>query len=68
AGAVALAVRHDADVVHRRAPVGMWAPVAGLVVLSLVIAGASGPIYHLAERAAAGLLDPSAYVEEVLDR
>jgi multicomponent Na+:H+ antiporter subunit D len=68
AGAVALAVRHDAAVVHRRAPVGMWAPVAGLVVLSLVIAGASGPIYHLAERAAAGLLDPSAYVEEVLDR
>ena len=68
AGAVALAVRHDAAVAHRRAPVGMWAPVAGLVVLSLVIAGASGPIYHLAERAAAGLLDPSTYVEEVLDR
>ena len=40
----------------------------GLVLLSLGIAVASGPLYDLSERAAADLVDPSAYVEAVLGR
>ena len=44
----------------------MVGSTAGLVVLSLAIAVASGPLYDLSERAAADLVDPSTYVAEVL--
>lgn len=46
----------------------MVASTAGLVGLSLAIAGAAGPLYDLSERAAADLVDSSGYVEEVLGR
>ncbi|MBL8777585.1 MAG: Na+/H+ antiporter subunit D [Acidimicrobiales bacterium] len=45
----------------------VWS-TGGLVVLSLGIAVASGPLYDLSERAAADLIDPTAYVEAVLGR
>ncbi len=45
----------------------VWS-TAGLVVLSLGISVASGPLYDLSERAAVDLIDPTAYVEAVLGR
>ncbi len=44
----------------------MVGSTAGLVVLSLGIAVASGPLFDLSERAARDLMDPSGYVAEVL--
>jgi multicomponent Na+:H+ antiporter subunit D len=44
----------------------MVLPTATLVAVSLAIAFAAGPLYALAERAAADLLDPASYVREVL--
>ncbi len=44
----------------------MVGSTASLVVLSLVIATASGPLYNLSERAARDLVDSSTYVNEVL--
>ena len=44
----------------------MVAATASLVVLSLVIAAGSGPLFELSQRAAGDLVDPSAYVEAVL--
>lgn len=46
----------------------MVGSTASLVVLSLLIAVASGPLYDLSERAAEDLIDTSGYVEEVLGR
>ena len=43
----------------------MTLATAGLVLLTVAIALWAGPIYHLCERAAAGLLDPSAYLAAV---
>ena len=48
------------------APVGMVLATGALVALSLAIAVASGPLWDLSARAAADLLDPTAYVEAVL--
>jgi multicomponent Na+:H+ antiporter subunit D len=47
-------------------PALMVAPTAALVAVSLAIAFAAGPLYDLSERAAGDLLDPVAYVREVL--
>jgi multicomponent Na+:H+ antiporter subunit D len=44
----------------------MYAPTAAMVVFSIVIAVWAGPLYDLAERAAADLIDPIGYVSEVL--
>jgi len=44
----------------------MLGATAALVTASIVIALAAGPIYDLAEQAAAGLLDPTAYRTAVL--
>ena len=46
----------------------MVGSTAALVILSLVIAGASGPLYELSERAARDLIDTSNYVDAVLGR
>jgi multicomponent Na+:H+ antiporter subunit D len=56
---------------HAPGPLGgpalMVVPTAALVALSLGIAAAGGPLYELSQRAAGELLDPHAYVTEVLD-
>jgi multicomponent Na+:H+ antiporter subunit D len=44
----------------------MVGSTASLVILSLGIAVASGPLYELSERAAVDLVDTSVYVEAVL--
>ena len=44
----------------------MVVPTAVLAALTIAIGVASGPLYDLSERAAADLLDPSAYVAVVL--
>lgn len=46
----------------------MIGATAATVALSLAIALWAGPLYDLAERAAADLLDPAAYIDEVLGR
>ena len=46
----------------------MVIPTVALVVCSLAIAAAAGPLFALSERTAADVLDPSRYVHEVLDR
>ncbi len=60
----------EADTVGRTltAPrrVLMVGSTAGLVVLSLGIAVASGPLFELSERAAEDLINPRSYVAEVL--
>jgi multicomponent Na+:H+ antiporter subunit D len=48
------------------AGIGMWAPVAALAVLSLVIGLAVQPVFSLAQRASEQLMDPAIYVEAVL--
>jgi multicomponent Na+:H+ antiporter subunit D len=54
---------------HRlRAPRLMTGATAGLVGLTLGIAVFAQPLYELSERAAIDLLDPSAYVDVVLDQ
>ena len=50
------------------APVLMNVATVGLVLLTLAIAAGAGPLYQLCERAAEGLLDPSAYVAAVFGR
>jgi multicomponent Na+:H+ antiporter subunit D len=47
-------------------PVLMRAATVGLVGVTLAIALFAGPLYQLSERAAEGLLEPSAYIHEVL--
>jgi multicomponent Na+:H+ antiporter subunit D len=47
-------------------PVLMILPTATLAALSLAIALAAGPLYAFSERAAQDLLDPAAYVSQVL--
>jgi multicomponent Na+:H+ antiporter subunit D len=47
-------------------PFLMVAPTAALVVCSLVVAAAAGPIYSFSERAARDLLDRQSYINEVL--
>ncbi len=49
-------------------PLLMILPTAALAVLSLAIAFGAAPLYDLAERAAADLLDPQRYVQAVLPR
>jgi multicomponent Na+:H+ antiporter subunit D len=49
-------------------PLLMVAPTATLVLLTVAIGLWSGPIYDLMTRTAEGLLDPSIYRSEVLDR
>jgi multicomponent Na+:H+ antiporter subunit D len=44
----------------------MLAATAALVLLSLSIAVWAGPVFDLATRAAADLLDPASYVRGVL--
>jgi multicomponent Na+:H+ antiporter subunit D len=46
----------------------MLLPTGGLVVLTVVIGVAAGPLLALANRAAADLLDPSGYIDAVLHR
>jgi multicomponent Na+:H+ antiporter subunit D len=46
----------------------MVLPTACLVVASIALGVAAGPVYRLAERTAGDLLDPTAYVHRVLDR
>ena len=46
----------------------MVTPTAVLVVCSLAIAAAAGPIYSLSKRTAGDLLDRDSYIEKVLDR
>ncbi|CAN5801568.1 Na+/H+ antiporter subunit D [soil metagenome] len=48
------------------APVVMVVTTGTLVALSLAVGFAAGPLYELSERAAADLLDPSAYIGAVL--
>jgi multicomponent Na+:H+ antiporter subunit D len=55
---------HDAG--RLGGPVLMVLPTAALLVLGLAIALAAGPLYDLAERAAADLLEPEGYVRAVL--
>ena len=47
-------------------PIGMLGATAALAVVSLAIAFAAGPLYDVAERAAADLLDPRGYIEAAL--
>jgi multicomponent Na+:H+ antiporter subunit D len=47
-------------------PVLMILPTACLALLSLVVAVVAGPFYAYCQRAAAELLDPAAYVSQVL--
>jgi multicomponent Na+:H+ antiporter subunit D len=49
-------------------PALMVAPTAVLVICSIAVAVAAGPLYRLSERTARGLLEPQRYVEEVLGR
>ncbi len=53
---------------RRSGPLLMITPTAILVVSSLAIAAAAGPIYAFSERTAAELLDPTGYVAEVIER
>jgi multicomponent Na+:H+ antiporter subunit D len=46
-------------------PLGMVAPAAALVALTVVIGVAAGPLYDLSRRTAADLLHPAAYIEAV---
>lgn len=55
-----------ADGRQRPVPLSMLAPTTTLVALSLALTLFAGPVYGLAERAAADLLDASTYVEAVL--
>jgi multicomponent Na+:H+ antiporter subunit D len=50
------------------APRLMVAATTALAALSVAIAVAAGPLYRLSERAAADLLDPTAYIDAVLQR
>ena len=45
----------------------MLASTSALVALSLAIAAWAGPLYNLSERAAHDLIDPTPYVEAVLE-
>jgi len=44
----------------------IWAPIAALALLTLLIGFASGPVFALAMRAAEQLLDPQAYIQAVM--
>lgn len=52
-------------------PVGsvfwMWVPIVGLALMTITIGLYGQPIYAMAEFSAAQLLDPSKYIEAVLD-
>ena len=56
------------DEQRRGGPRFMVWPTAALVLASLAIAVAAGPIYGISERAAQELLQPSSYVQAVLGR
>src|SRR5690606_13359023 len=50
----------------RPLPGAMLVSAVALVLVGLVVAGVAGPLYGLSERAAADLLDGSAYARAVL--
>ncbi len=56
----------EAPAQGRPAPALMVVPTVALVVVSLAIAVAAGPLYALSERAATDLLNPIGYVQAVL--
>ncbi|MBA3955230.1 MAG: Na+/H+ antiporter subunit D [Acidimicrobiia bacterium] len=58
----------EASDARQRGPRLMVGATAALVIASLGIAVAAGPIYELSERAAGELLAPAAYIEAVLAR
>ena len=58
--------RRHAPVKRSGGPLLMVAPTAALVVCSLAIAAAAGPIYSFSERTAHDLLDRQSYIDEVL--
>jgi multicomponent Na+:H+ antiporter subunit D len=67
---------HPEDSVRRRGPAGprlgapamMLVPTAVLAVLTVVIGLAAGPLYDFSHRAAVDLVDPSTYIDTVLER
>jgi multicomponent Na+:H+ antiporter subunit D len=48
-------------------PALMVVPTAALVICSLAVAVAAGPIYAFSESAARDLIDRTAYIDQVLD-
>jgi multicomponent Na+:H+ antiporter subunit D len=60
------ASREPAHPVGQRVGATMLGPILLLVGCSLALALAAGPAFDLVDRAAAQLLDPTAYVEAVL--
>ncbi len=59
--------RPPATVTSGGGPALMVVPTAALVICSLGVAVAAGPIYAFSEAAARDLIDRSAYIDEVLD-
>jgi multicomponent Na+:H+ antiporter subunit D len=51
---------------HQRGPLLMVVPTGVLVVVTVAVGLAAGPLFELSERAAADLLDPADYVATVL--
>lgn len=49
-------------------PLGMILPTAALALASLAVTVWAGPLYGVAQRASADLLEPAGYIEAVLDR
>lgn len=64
--AEAARVRPLPDVEGRRIRLGTYAPGAVLLVASLVVFVAAGPVWEVCIRAAESLLDPQGYAAEVL--
>ncbi|MGD9997108.1 MAG: Na+/H+ antiporter subunit D [Ilumatobacteraceae bacterium] len=60
--------RHPSATNRSGGPPLMVVPTAALLVGSLAIAAAAGPIYAFSERTARDLLDRHAYIEDVLGR
>ena len=53
---------------RRRGPLAMTVPTVALVVCSLAVAAAAGPIYAFSHRTADDLLDPASYIAAVTGR
>jgi multicomponent Na+:H+ antiporter subunit D len=68
APAAALVATTGTDAGSSGGPVLMVVPTVVLAVVSIGMAVVAGPLYALSERAAADLLDPSAYLRVVLGR
>jgi len=54
------------EVARIRFPVVMMSAAGAVTLMSLAVAVAAGPIYEFAERAAADLAEPAAYIAQVL--